>query len=164
MKTLIVVPFLMFAANAFAVTPDASQAGPKNLASPVYHAAAVQAPHELTKRDITKLTRTAETAADHEKIAKFYRAEGNRLDALAAAYDKAAESYRTGPKIKNLSAPAAPGRYQFAARELYEDAAAQQALADAHEEMASGGFHARTGSCCSLRHGACSMQRNKPMN
>lgn len=132
MKTLIVVAPLMFAASAWA----ASQGGPKNLVSPTYRAPAVEAPHEVTKGDIKKLTRTAETAADHRKIAQFYRAEANRLDALGAAYEQAAASHRTGPHVKNLSAPGASGRYEFVAKGFREDAQADHALADAHEEMA----------------------------
>lgn len=131
MKTLIVVAPLMFAASALA----ASQGGPKNLVSPTYRAPAVEA-LQVTKGDIKKLARTAETAADHRKIAQFYRAEANRLDALGAAYEQAAASHRTGPHVKNLSAPGASGRYEFIAKGFREDAQADHALADAHEEMA----------------------------
>lgn len=131
MKTIVVVvPFVMFAAGVLAASE-----GPKNFAAPTYRAPEVQASHELTKRDIRKLTKTAETAADHRRIAQFYRSEANWLDALGTAYEKAAASYRTGPQVKNLGSPATAARWEFAARGFHKDSEADHALADSHEQM-----------------------------
>ena len=50
----------------------------------------MSASRELTKGEVKKLAATATSAEDHLTVARFYRAEGNGLDAQAARYEDAA--------------------------------------------------------------------------
>jgi hypothetical protein len=93
------------------------------------------APHELTRREVRKLTATAESAADHLKIARYYRVEADRLDAQAAGYEEAAAGYRNGPIVKNLMAPTTPARYEFFAKGFREEAKSDRVQAVSHEQM-----------------------------
>ena len=79
---------------------------------------------------------TAETVADHRKLAEFYTSEANRLDTSASAYEKAAAFYRSGPSVKNLSAPTTVARYESATKTFRDEAKANRAVAVSHERMA----------------------------
>lgn len=92
--------------------------------------------HELTRREVRKLTATAESAEDHLKIARYYRTKADGLDAQAAAYEETAATYRHGPLVKNRMAPTTPARYDFSAKGFREEAKSNRALAVSHEQMA----------------------------
>jgi len=128
-----------FAGTGRAAEPAAKR-GPyiKNLMSPTYQAPAAPIPtqKELTKRDVKWLTKTAETREDHLKIARFWTAEANKLEAQAAGYGDAAAAVRRGPVIKNLMAPSTAARWEFFAKELRHEAASDRARAAYHEQMA----------------------------
>jgi hypothetical protein len=127
-----------FAGAARAADPEAERGlYIKNLMSPAYRppAAALATQKELTKRDIKRLTKTAETREDHLKIARFWTAEANELEAQAAGYEHAAAAFRRGPVVKNLMAPNTAARWQFLAKELRNEATADRARAS-HEQMA----------------------------
>lgn len=79
---------------------------------------------------------TAETVADHRKLAEFYTSKADRLDTSASAYEKAAAFYRNGPSVKNLSAPTTVARYESAAKTFRDEAKANRAVALSHERMA----------------------------
>lgn len=139
MKTFLAVGSCMvLAVSAWAAKPVVYQSGPKNLAAPTYRAPAPQAavPHELTRKEVKRLIATAESAADHLKVADYYRAEAQTLDAKGAAYEAAATAYRNGPFVKSLMAPTTPGRYEFFAKEFREEATSDRAIAASHEQMA----------------------------
>ena len=131
----------------FGTVPAARAAGPvpcangpivKNLMALSTRPCPVQAtaPHELTAKEVKKLAATAETAADHLKIARYYRAKADSFDAQAAAYEEAAAGYRHGPQVKNLMAPSTSGRYGLSATGFREEAKSDRALAASHERMA----------------------------
>jgi hypothetical protein len=123
MKTLLrIAPLMVVAVSAWALPPTTRA---------MVH---TDFPHQTTKRDIQKLARTAESPAEHMKIANFYRAEADRFDALASGYESAAAKYRNGPYVKNLMTP--PARFEFAAKGFRKEAEANYALAKSHEEMA----------------------------
>ena len=136
------VPFGLFlsaAAEARAAEPVcANTRMVKNLMAPTYRAscAAAVVPHELSKKEVRRLTATAETREDHLKLARYYTSEADRLDAEALAYEQAATAYGSGPIVKNLMAPSTPGRYEFFAKGLRNEAKSDRALAASHEEMA----------------------------
>jgi hypothetical protein len=138
MKPLLtVVSILTLTASAWAAKPAANPTFAKNLAAPTYRAAVASVvPEEFTKKDAKRLTETAESAADHLKIAAFYRVEAEALDAKGLAYEEAAMTFRSGPVVKNLTAPGTPGRWEFAAKGFREEAASNRAMADTHEAMA----------------------------
>lgn len=124
---------------ARAAQPEASQNGPKNLMSPTYRAPAVPAAvsKEFTKKDAKRLATTAESREDHLKLAGYYKAEADRLDAKASGYEDAAAAYRNGPMVKNLMAPTTAPRYEFLAKGFREEATSNRAVAASHEQMAT---------------------------
>jgi hypothetical protein len=93
-------------------------------------------PHELSKKEVQRLTATAETREDHLKLARYYTSAADRLEAEASAYEQAATAYRGGPMVKNLMAPGTPGRYEFLAKGLRHEAKSDRALAASHEKEA----------------------------
>lgn len=116
--------------------PAFSQIGPKNFVSPTYRGAAA-APHVLTQREVNRLAATAETRADHLKIAAYYTTKANWQDAQATGYEEAAATLRNGPIVKNLMAPNTAPRYEFIATRLRDQAKSNRALAASHDEMAT---------------------------
>src|SRR5215475_8257455 len=139
MKPLLtVVSFMALTASAWAAKPAPNQGPfPKNLAAPTYRASVNPvAAHEFTEKDAKRLAATAESAADHMKLANYYRAEAEALDATGAAYEQAATSLRAHPLPKNFAAPGSAARWEFAAKGFREKAASNRALAVSHEELA----------------------------
>lgn len=92
--------------------------------------------HQLTRREVKRLTLTAESAEDHLKIARYYEAEADRLDAQAAGYEEAVVAYRRSPSPKNLMSPTAAAHYEYQARGFREEAKADRILAASQEQMA----------------------------
>ena len=138
MKTIAAVGSFMVLAVGTLAEPAFSQNGPKNLMSPTYRPPAAQtaAPQEFIRKQVKRLTATAESAADHLKLASYFRAEANSLEARATAYEKAAVNLRNGPMVKNLTAPSTAGRYEFIAKGFRDEAKSDRSQAAAHEEMA----------------------------
>lgn len=123
---------------ASAAQPAFSQVGPKNLMSPTYRSPAVQVavPHELTNREAKKLAATAESRADHMRLAEYYGTRADKAEAQAAGYERAATTYRESPLPKNFMSPTTPGRYEFTAKGFREEAKSSRAIAASHERMA----------------------------
>lgn len=139
-KLTTVVSITLFGSFLGLAAEPASQNTPmiKNLMALTYRAPAVQAavPRELTKRDVKKLAATAKSAEDHLKIAGYYNAQADRLEANAAGYEEAAARYQHSPLVKNLMSPTTPGRYAFIAKGYREEASSNRAQAVSHEQMA----------------------------
>lgn len=138
MKTFLAIACITVAGASWAAVPADSQPGPKNLVSPAYRgpSARIAGPHRLTEKQVSKLALTAETVADHRKLAEFYTSEANRLDTRASAYEKAAAFNLSSPSVKNLSAPTTAARYESAAKTFRDEAKANRAMAVSHERMA----------------------------
>jgi hypothetical protein len=139
MKPLLtVVSVMALTASAWAAKPAANQGPlPKNLAAPTYRAPVNPvAAQEFTEKDAKRLAATAESAADHMKLASYYSGEAEVLDATGAAYEQAATSLRAHPLPKNLAAPGTAARWEFATKRFREKAASNRALAVSHEELA----------------------------
>ena len=132
--------FLGTVREARAAEPVCSQDGPmiKNLMALTYRApcALAAVPQGLTEKQAKRLAATAELREDHLKVARYYNAEADRLNAQAEGYEEAAAAYRRGPFVKNLMAPSTPGRYEFLAKRLRDEAKSDLMLAASHEEMA----------------------------
>lgn len=128
-----------FAGAARAADPGAER-GPyiKNLMSPTYRppAAPLAIQKEITKRDIQRLTTTAETREDHLKIARFWTAEANQLEVQAAGYGHAAAAFRRGPVVKHLTASNTAARWEFLAKQLRNEATSDRARAASQQPMA----------------------------
>ena len=144
-KLTTVVGIALFG-SFFGVVPNARAAdgtpcenGPmvKNLMAMTKRPWPVQAPvpHELTRGEIKKLAASAESAENHLKLARYFNAEADRLEASAAGYEEAAARYHNGPMVKNLISPTTPGRYAFIAKGFREEAKSNRAQAASHEQM-----------------------------
>ena len=141
----VATPLMVTAITLFAWYPATARAGAdvhrpfiKNLMSPTYRPSPNQVTetHEITKKEIEKLTATAETSQDHLRIARYWNAEAGRLEAQASGYEDAAAAIRRGPVVKNLMAPNTAARYEFVAKGFREQAKSDRANAASHERMA----------------------------
>ena len=92
--------------------------------------------HQLTRREVKRLTVTAKSANDHLTIAKYYEAEADRLDAQAGGYEEAADRYRYHPEPKNLMSPGTAERYDHLAQGFRKEAKSDRALAASQKQMA----------------------------
>ncbi len=110
----------------------------KNLMAPTYRtpSAPPVVAKEMNKKDAKRLAAIAELPKEHLKLAHFYTAEANRLDALTTGYEKAAAAYRKRPASKTFAAPTTAGRYEFFAEGFRTEAKTNRALATSHERMA----------------------------
>ena len=128
-----------FPGTVRAADPTAER-GPyiKNLMSANYRppAAPVGTRKELTKKDIKRLSKTAETREDHLKVARFWTAEANQLEAQAAGYENAAAALRRGPVAKNIAAPSTAARWEFLAQGLRDQARSDRTRSASQEQMA----------------------------
>lgn len=132
MKTFLTFGLLM----TLGMTAGAAQ--PKNLAAPTFRATvATSAARQLSEREARRLSATAETAAQHLRLAGFYAARANQLDAQGAAYEKAVADTRNRAAIKNFVAPTTAGRYEQSAKESRRRASAERAFSVMHEQLAS---------------------------
>jgi hypothetical protein len=111
----------------------------KNLMAPGTPACdpAATVSQEPSRRQIKELDRTAKTAEEHLTVSRYYKAEADKLDAEAAAYEQAAASYRQSPSPKNLMAPSTPGRYEYSAKGYREEAKVYRERAALQEQMAN---------------------------
>ena len=96
-----------------------------------------QQTQQLSKKEVKVLIATAHTPADHEKIAAYYRAEGQRLKADQQDHQEMLEAYLKNPSTHPI--PKWPTMEQHCRNLIvYYGKAAQQAfvLADLHDQMA----------------------------
>ena len=92
---------------------------------------------QLSKKEVKVLIATARTSADHEKIAAYYRAEGQRLKADQQDHQEMLEAYLKNPSSHPI--PKWPTMEQHCRNLIvYYGKAAQQAFAleDLHDQMA----------------------------
>ena len=87
-------------------------------------------------KDLKAALKAARTPEDHERIAAYCKVKAERLGAEAVGYQQAADSYRHGPMVKNLTAPSTAARYEFRAKSLREQAQFNRQLAASHQRMA----------------------------
>jgi hypothetical protein len=96
---------------------------------------AVRIPRSINNdKELRSALKAAKTPEDHERIAAYCNAKADRLDAEAAAYEQAAETYRNGPVVKNLTAPNTAARYDGIAKAFREEAQANRELAASQEQ------------------------------
>jgi hypothetical protein len=91
-KSILFTGALMMGANGLMAAPaaDAAGSGPviKNLMGLTKRPADTQknCQQQLTKREVTRLTASAESPEDHLKLARYYNEKADSLDAVAAGY------------------------------------------------------------------------------
>jgi len=90
----------------------------------------------MNDKDLRSALKAANTPEDHERIAAYCKVKAERLGAEAVGYQQAADSYRHGPMVKNLTAPSTAARYEFRAKSLREQAQFNRQLAASHQRMA----------------------------
>jgi hypothetical protein len=99
---------------------------------------AVRMPKSINNdKDLKSALKAARTPEDHDRIAIYCNAKADRLDAEAGAYDRAAEAYRNGPVVKNLTAPNTAARYEGIAKGLRAEAQANRELAASQDQIAT---------------------------
>ena len=104
----------------------------------VGNTAAGQRP-SLSKKEVKALIASARTKEDHLKLADYYKAETERLEAAAKDHDEMAEMYRKNPTPMAVKHPEAigEGHCHEMARRYREAAAKTQQLAAIQEQLAS---------------------------
>jgi len=99
---------------------------------------AVRMPKSINNdKDLKSALKAARTPEDHDRIAIYCNAKADRLDAEAGAYDRAAEAYRNGPVVKNLTAPNTAARYEAIAKGFRQEARANRELAASQRQIAT---------------------------
>ena len=93
----------------------------------------------LSKKEVKALIASAKTKEDHLKLADYYKAETERLEAAAKDHDEMAEMYRKNPTPMAVKHPEAfgEGHCHEMARRYRDDAAKAQQLAAMQEQLAS---------------------------
>ena len=126
--------------DARAAARAAAERGPvvKNLVALSARPAAAQpaGPRPLTRKEVKKLTATAQSPEEHMTLARYYQAEAARTDAEGVSYEQAAAASRRAPAIKNFTAPGTAARYELLAKGFRQEAKADRERAASHEQMA----------------------------
>lgn len=98
-------------------------------------------PKQLSKKQVVELITTAKSPEDHLQLARYYKAEADRLevegkdhDELAAAYRKSTTSQASA--MKNPMSPNTAAHCEYFAKSVREAAHAARELATSHEQMA----------------------------
>jgi hypothetical protein len=101
---------------------------------PVSHSANQQ--QTLTKRELKAFTASARTAADHERIAEYYRVEAKRLGAKQHEHEQELAEYYKNP-VRYPSKYPTMGDHCRSLAAYYKMAALKAAAqADMHERLA----------------------------
>jgi hypothetical protein len=93
----------------------------------------------LSKKQLKDLVATAKTAADHRKLAEYYRAAAAKQEAEAKEHVELAAKYRANPTASETKRPGAPDTASHCltfAEHCRKQAAIMSEMAAMHEEMA----------------------------
>lgn len=93
----------------------------------------------LDKAELKKLAATANTAQDHERIAKHFDAKAVELEAEAKEHEELAVQYTKHPTMNEMKHPGGPltsGHCRYLAQKTRESAQAARELAAIHRQMA----------------------------
>jgi hypothetical protein len=95
------------------------------------------------KKQVQTLITTAETPADHRRIAEYFNQEANRMEDEAKDHDYLAEVYRKSPYVSGGGKQSGAGSLfrtaehcESVAKSLHEAAQSLRELAVEHEQMA----------------------------
>lgn len=106
------------------------------LLMPARSAAQAKAPENWTARDLQQAIEKAETRADHEKLAAYYRQDAVRLKQQSEGYQEMAQIYAGFGMTKPTVANGAPHCELWAKLDA-EAANKADALASMHENIAN---------------------------
>jgi hypothetical protein len=92
----------------------------------------------LSKKEVKALIASARTKEDHQKLADYYKAETERLEAEAKDHDEMAEAYKKNPSPMAVKHPEAigEGHCHEMARRFREAATQAGELTAMHEDVA----------------------------
>lgn len=98
-------------------------------------------PKQLSKKEVKELIATAKSPDDHMKLARYYKAEADRLDAEANEHEELAAAYRQSTvsqaaAMKNPMASNTARHCEYFAKTVREAAKSARELAASHEHMA----------------------------
>jgi hypothetical protein len=92
----------------------------------------------LSKKEVHRLLVTANTPADHNKLAQHYRLQAEQLEAEAAEHTAMAKAYRAKPGVSEMKRPMSPdtaSHCEYFAESLTKAATEARALSVAHLAM-----------------------------
>ncbi len=89
-------------------------------------------------KDLKSALKAAKTPEDHARIAAYYQAKADRLEAQAAGYEQSAKAASDGPVVKNITAPNTAARYDWMAKQYREEAQNDRVLSASQRQMANG--------------------------
>jgi hypothetical protein len=109
----------------------------KNLAAPTYRvpSSGTTSSEELTGHQARRLAAHAKTREDHLKLAAYYSAQADAMDAKGAAYEEAAAEYRHDPTAKNMMSPTTASRYEYLAHGFRDQASYARSLASSQQQL-----------------------------
>jgi hypothetical protein len=105
----------------------------------LFLAAMPQATVAETAKMTSKEVASANTPAEHMKLANYYKNEAARLETESKEHEKQAQSYRKNPNAMGMKTPMNPTsaeHCEYFAKATREAAKAARDLAAAHEQMA----------------------------
>ena len=107
------------------------------LVMPAFAAPIYQAQEHLSKKQLAALVASANTPAEHERIAAYYRAESERLSAEADQHANMASKFLSNPVANNdKSVRGTVSHCISMERRLRAKSAKARALADEHKRLA----------------------------
>src|SRR5262245_60020038 len=89
----------------------------------------VAAPKPPTRKQVDIRVSTAASPADHRRVAQYYLARADALDAQAVRCEEAAGSLQLNPLASNSAPSGISNKYRFLAHRLHEESKANRALA-----------------------------------
>ena len=99
---------------------------------------ATSVPQQLSSKELAALVGSAKTAAEHQRIAAYYRGESERLLAESNDHARMALSFRVNPATNNdKHARGTVNHCDFLAQSLKAKAEKAVELAELHERMAA---------------------------
>lgn len=91
---------------------------------------------QLTPAQLASLVASARTTADHVRIAEYYGAQADRLDAQSDDHAKMAATFRANPTTNNEKRVRETVNHcEYLAQTLKARSEKARALADEHEQM-----------------------------
>lgn len=100
---------------------------------------AAESTSKLSKKEVRSLVENASTPAEHNKLARYYRLQAERLDAEGDEHAATAKMYHARPTASEAKRPMSPdtaAHCEYFAESLHKAATEARALSTAHAEMA----------------------------
>ncbi len=93
-------------------------------------------PEHLSKQQLNTLIATAQTPADHRRIAQYFQAKAQDYLAQAQEHEQMVEAYKANPSMAAKSRAGTIEHCEYFVQHFKELAVKSQELAQLHEQMA----------------------------